>query len=63
MALEQRVCKNKNCRKILPEGYKHWYCETCRNKHAQNLKKAGECVLSVAGVALLVVTGGRNLKK
>lgn len=62
MESAQRVCKNKNCRKALPEGYKHWYCEACRNKHAQNLKKAGEGVLGVAGVVLLAVTG-KNLKK
>lgn len=33
-----RVCKNKNCQKILPEGYKHKYCEACRNQHAHVVK-------------------------
>lgn len=32
-----RVCKNKKCQKVLPEGYKHRYCEACRNKHAQGV--------------------------
>ncbi len=63
MASAQRVCKNENCRKPLPEGYKHWYCEACRNKYAQNLKNAGKGILSVAGIVLLAVTGGMNLKK
>lgn len=33
-----RVYKNKKCQKVLPEGYKHRYCEACRNKHAQTAK-------------------------
>ena len=33
-----RVCKNKKCQKVLPAGYKHRYCEACRNKHAQIAK-------------------------
>ena len=37
-----RLCKNKNCNKPLPEGYKHKYCEACRNKHIHTAKKAGK---------------------
>lgn len=33
-----RVCKNKKCQKVLPEGYRHRYCEACRNRHAQTAK-------------------------
>lgn len=35
---EIRVCKNKKCQKVLPAGYKHKYCEACRNKHAETAK-------------------------
>lgn len=36
--MENKVCKNKKCMKPLPEGYKHKYCEACRNQHAQKVK-------------------------
>ena len=29
---EIKYCKNKDCNKPLPDGYKHKYCEACRNK-------------------------------
>lgn len=65
---EIRVCKNKKCKKILPAGYKHSYCEACRNKHAQTAKNVvkgvGTGAAALASVAVLVVTGGKiNLKK
>lgn len=57
------VCKNKKCQKVLPAGYKHRYCEACRNQHAQTaknvLKGIGVGVGAVASVALLIVTGGK----
>ena len=64
---EVRVCKNKKCQKPLPEGYKHKYCEACRNQHAQTAKNIGKGALGVLGtvgcVAIAVVTGGKiNLK-
>ena len=51
-----------------PAGYKHKYCEACRNQYAQAAKNAGKGILAgagaVASVAVLVVTGGKvNLKK
>lgn len=59
-----RVCKNKKCQKVLPEGYKHRYCEACRNKHAQTtknvLKAIGAGVTTVASVAIVIVTGEKN---
>lgn len=36
--MENKVCKNKKCMKFLPAGYKHRYCEACRNRQAQKLK-------------------------
>lgn len=61
-----RVCKK--CQKALPEGYKHKYCEACRNQHAHNVKNAlkwfGASVATAASVVVVVVTGGRiNPKK
>lgn len=63
---EIRVCKNKECQKVLPAGYKHKYCEACRNKHAETaknvLKVLGAGAATVARV--VVVTGGKiNPKK
>lgn len=65
---EVRVCKNKKCQKVLPVGYKHKYCEACRNQHAQTaknvLKGLGAGAATVASVAVVVVTGGKiNPKK
>ena len=60
---EIRVCKNKKCQKPLPEGYKHRYCEACRNQHAQAAKNAGKVVLgaasTLASIAVVVVTKGK----
>ena len=56
-----RVCKNKKCQKILPAGYKHRYCESCRNKQAETAKnalKTGSAAL--AGVVLFVVRRGKK---
>lgn len=58
-----KLCKNKECNKPLPEGYKHSYCESCRNKQAQKIKnvvkKTGGTALSLA---LLVVSAGKIKK-
>lgn len=60
---EVRVCKNKKCRKVLPEGYKHRYCEACRNKHAQTakntLKGIGAGATALASVAVVIVSRGK----
>jgi hypothetical protein len=63
-----RVCNNKTCQKSLPVGYKHRYCEACRNLYIQKAKNIGKGAAviagSVASVAILIVTGGKiNLKK
>ncbi len=54
--------------KVLPAGYKHKYCEACRNQHAQTaknvLKGIGAGAATVASVAVVIVTGGKiNPKK
>ena len=61
--MENRVCKNKKCLKTLPEGYKHKYCEACRNQQAQKVKNGFKAAASVAGtvacVVVTVVTAGK----
>ncbi|MDO4377620.1 MAG: hypothetical protein Q4C64_00535 [Erysipelotrichia bacterium] len=47
-----RVCKK--CQRLLPEGYKHRYCEACRNKQAENLKKA---IMGTGGIVLSAIAG------
>lgn len=65
---EVRVCKNKKCQKVLSVGYKHKYCEACRNQHAQTtknvLKSVGVIAATVVTVAVAIVTDGKiNPKK
>lgn len=56
-------CKNKKCQRDLPDGYKHRYCENCRNAKAQMAKNIGKGALSVAvaagGIALSIITKGK----
>lgn len=51
---EVRVCKNKECQKVLPAGYKYKYCEACRNKRAESAKRI---VVGIAGSALSISLG------
>lgn len=62
---EVRVCKNKRCQKLLPIGYKHKYCEACRNKQIQRMRDISKIGgIALTGVAVLVFTGGKtNFKK
>lgn len=48
--MENKVCKNKKCLKPLPEGYKHKYCEACRNQQAQKVKNGFKAAAGVAGM-------------
>ena len=66
--MENKVCKNKRCMKPLPEGYKHKYCEACRNQHARGVKSGLKAAAGLAGTAacfaVTIVTAGKiNLKK
>ncbi len=66
--MQNKICKNKNCMKPLPVGYKHKYCEACRNQQAQKmksgLKTAASVVGTVACLAITIATSGKiNLKK
>jgi hypothetical protein len=66
--MEIKKCKNKKCLRLLPDGYKHKYCENCRNEHVKQIKNTGKTALSimvlVGGTALSIVTKGKiNVKK
>lgn len=54
-------CKNKKCNKVLPDEYKHKYCESCMNKQAHTAKNILGTTL---GLVLCVITlghfGGKN---
>lgn len=67
MSNEEKVCKNKKCQKVLPAGYKHWYCEACRNQHAQMAKNVlidvGKGAAAVASVAVAIITVVKNNSK
>lgn len=62
--MENRKCKNKKCQRSLPEGYKHRYCENCRNERVKRIKDAGKTVAGVAvlvgGTVFTIVTNGKN---
>lgn len=59
----EKKCKNKKCQRILPDGYKHKYCENCRNEQAQKAKNFGKGALSVVavvgGTLITVATRGK----
>lgn len=56
-------CKNKECNKVLPLGYKNQYCESCMNKQAHGIKKFLGGVGAVFGVAALVIKRGKFGRK
>ncbi|HOA80650.1 hypothetical protein [Acetivibrio mesophilus] len=61
--MEIRKCKNKKCQRTLPKGYKHNYCENCRNERIKQIKDAGKAIAGVAafvgGTALTILTKGK----
>lgn len=58
-----RVCKNKKCQKVLPLGYKHKYCEACRNQQVENVKNIGKVVLGGVGAIASVVVAVVSIVK
>lgn len=64
---KNRVCANNNCKKALPPGFKHRYCEACQNKQAEKVKGALKGIAAAAGTVMAVVAlvaGGKiNSKK
>lgn len=61
--MEQRVCKNKQCQRPLPESWKHKYCEHCRTEHAKQLKDLGKATLGLTFAIGSFIIGKGNIKK
>ena len=62
--MKSRKCMNKKCQRPLPEGYKHKYCENCRNEHVKKIKDVGKGAVPVGLFLISIVTKGRiNIKK
>lgn len=63
--MEQRKCKN--CQRILPEGYKHKYCEHCRGERAMRFKdgckKAFGVAVLLGGALVTVITSEKIAPK
>lgn len=61
--MEQQLCKNKKCQRILPDGYQHKYCENCRNERAKRFrdgcKGAFGIAVMVGGTAVTILTKGK----
>lgn len=60
--VETRTCKS--CQRILPVGYKHKYCEACRNQKASVVKKVlggiGAAVVTAGTIAVAIITNGKK---
>ena len=63
MEKAQNVRQCKKCHRILPEGYKHKYCENCRAQQAEKVKKGAKIAFGTVGALVsftfLVVTNGK----
>ena len=58
--MKMNKCRNKKCQRDLPEGYKHKYCEHCRNTYVKRGKDWMKAAAGVAGsFALLILTKGK----
>ena len=57
--MESNKCKNKKCQRLLPEGYKHKYCESCRNQQTNFIKNTGKAVGVAALAAIAIITKGK----
>jgi len=54
------MCKNKKCQRVLPEGYKHKYCENCMGKRAGVTKTIMKGAAALGSVVLLIATKGKH---
>ena len=50
-----KICKGKNCNKLLKEGYKYNKCEACRNKNNGKIKTI---IKGITGAGVVVVQIG-----
>jgi len=59
--MKSKTCKK--CQRHLPEGYKHNYCENCRNERIKRIKDTGKIIAGVAvfvgATALTLFTKGK----
>ena len=58
-----QVKRCKKCNRYLPEGYKHKYCENCRNEKIKKIKDGGKVVLGLivlVGEATIGIVGKKN---
>lgn len=53
--MENKICRNKNCMKPLPVGYKYKYCEACRNQQVQKMKNGLKIAVPCAGAAVCTI--------
>lgn len=58
-----KICKNKKCMKPLPDGYKHKYCESCRNRYIQREKNILKGIGSAACTVAVTVIGAAFCKE
>lgn len=60
-----KLCKGKNCGKVLGEGYKYDKCEACRNRRNDTFKRVIKGLASVGGVltSLVFLVDKNNSKK
>lgn len=60
----KRFCKNKNCRKELPENYNKPYCQSCMNKQVKKAKLGIKGSLGLlVSLVLVVISKGKFGKK
>lgn len=63
MENNKKICKNKKCMKPLPNGYRHRYCESCRNCHIQGGKKILNGIVKTGGSVVFVAMGAALYNK
>jgi rRNA maturation endonuclease Nob1 len=57
----QRTCLG--CKRLLPEGYKHLFCESCRTKQVENVKKVAKAVMGATAAVTVLVAAVRTRPK
>ena len=59
--MEQKKCKNEECQKVLPDGWKHKYCFECRKARAERRNQTLTDLLCAPGiVAMKIATRGHR---
>ena len=59
--MEYRKCRNEECQKALPDGWKHKYCSECRKARAERRNQTLMDLLCAPGiVAMKIATRGHR---